>query len=221
MSNNNTLSGAQEPLPRELWGHLSDLHPDSYEFRQDLEVLNALATETGHAALSHEHIFPPQEIVPPPGFSREVIVEQGCDIDLGQFDGRIFSFQHDEQEVHPDVRILTTDAGATVALCDLRGYMSSRVRKGGPASADQQAAVDWALIRDLKFYAENGHSKKRVTDVAGINYSAVGGTKIRTYWAPVSPKEPLGVPLVGRLADCGNSVAGQGDLYVRLFRRQI
>jgi hypothetical protein len=208
-------------LPKDLYGHLRDMHPESYEFKQDWEALNELATETGHAALALEHIFPPLDAVPPQGFSRETIEPDGAELPLHQFAGKINSLAVTGDSLKADVHHLVTDSGQHIRYCDLRPFMTSAVRKGGVADQTQSQALDRAVFRDLKFYAEKGHAKNHITDVPGVLYTKLGNTKIRSYWMTVKDTSDTDIPTLARLADCGDSVAAEADLYRRVFGMKL
>lgn len=211
-----------ETLPPEMWEHLRDLNPNSHEFAADLAAANSLAAEAGYAALTLADIFPPQELTPPSGFSREVALTKPVLISTEQFAGRIHSLREQGSAIAADVHVYTTDLGNSIAVCDLRGLMTNSVREGGPTSErGEDAALDRAFLNDLKFYADQGHARRSVHGVRGVNYSRVNGTKIRGYWMPVMPDNPLGMPLIGRIADCGNSVRGEEALYNRVFKQSV
>ena len=215
---------AQLPaLPPDLWGHLSDMDPRSHQFGRDLAALNELAVETGHAALSHADIFAQESLLPPPGFTHESFMPNGVSLSTGQFADKILSLsQSAGAEIGVGLYRLTTDMGRGVAYCDLRDFMTNSVRRGGPSETGQRDALDRAFLRDVKFFADVGHAKRTVNPATrGVNYSAVGGTKLRTYWTLVNPETPLGVPLIGRLADCGDSLSAEAVLYRQVFGRKL
>ena len=211
-----------EMLPPDMWEHLRHMNPKSHEFGQDFAAANVLAQELGYAALTLDDVFPPQEITPPAGFSREVVLTQPVILDAAQFNGRIHSLSRENgSTLSVDVHELTTDMGNTVAYCDLRGLMTNSVKEAGPTEKGEAAALDRAILNDIKFYADQGHARKSVHGVKGVYYSRVNGTKIRGYWTALTPEEPLGMPLVGRIADCGNTVRGEEALYGRVFNKSV
>lgn len=213
---------AQLPsLPEDLITPLRAMDSRSYEFGRDLRVLNELAGETGHATLTLEQVFPPHEVPPPDGFTSELIVPNGVELPLRQFDGTIHSLAYNGDKLELEVHRLVTDSRFPINYCDLRPYMSNAVRKGGPSQASQAVALDRAFLRDIKFFAELGHSRNHVTDVRGVCYTKLSGTKIRAFWMPVNSESGTGAPLVARLADCGDSVASEANLHRRVFGRAL
>ncbi len=212
---NATLSQEMTPLPEDLYSDLRNFHPSSYEFKEGFTAANELAREAGYAALTLEQVFPPVELIPPAGFSNEHVVPNGAVLPAEQFKV-IKSLHANGPEIIADSHRLTTDSGIKINYIDLRPHMSAAVQHGGPSEKRQIETLDRAFLKDLKFFAEMGHGKNTVTIAHGVNYTKVGGTKMRAYWMSATNKSADNAPTLVRLADCGNE-AQQGDLYRRVF----
>jgi len=206
------------PLPEEMYSHMRDMNPKSFEFQQDLDVLNVMARECGHAALTLEHIFPLVEQDAPEGFSSSLLIPNGANIPTEQFKGVIFSLASAEKQLTPDVQVLTTDIGRSVRLLDLRPFMTSRVRGEGPESVKERDRLDRSFYQDLKYFAEHGRARNALVSHTGIKYTKLGGTKSRAFWMPVSDSTSDGIPAIARIADNRNSIAAEKDLHRRVFK---
>ena len=211
-----------EALPQDLWAHLQGMDPRAHAFGEDMQALNELAHETGHRVLTLADVFPPVELTPPAGYSCETILSEPIILGASQFEGRIHSLSRDSgKSISVEAHELVTDMGSRIAVCDLRGLMTNSVKEGGPSEKGEDVALDRAIMNDIKFFADQGHARKSVTGVKGVYYSRVNGTKIRGYWTALTPETPLGMPVVGRLADCGNSPRAEEDLYRRVFDKTV
>lgn len=210
-----------ERLPQELWSHLPDLPPKSYEFQKEIRALNELAGETGYAALSMEDIFPPVELETPEGYNDRLLISHGVDFPTDQFQGVIYSLQTREASFTTDVERLTTDTSKELQLCDLRPFMTSSVRDGGPVEKGERDQLDRAVYRDIKFLVDMGRPLNSVKDVAGVNYTRLGDKKIRAYWMAIHHNSGGDGPMIARIADCRDSVAAEADLYRRVFNKKL
>lgn len=209
-------------LPEDLYAHLRDLNPRSFEFSQELSALNSLARETGHILLTTENIFPPIKMSPPLGYESSTLFPFGGEVPTEQFKGVIHSLASEDPKIEVDVQSLRTDSGKDIRYCDLRPFMTSSVRKSGPETSRGQESLDKVVLRDLKFFSETGHAKLSVHGVRGVFYTRLGNTKTRAYWMPVEDlRSPDGVPTIARIADSGDSIAAESDLYRRVFQRKL
>lgn len=205
-------------LPSEWVDELRGYDPRSHEYQQLAGTLGELAAEQGLqldlAAFGEQRHMPP----PPEGYrSMEVLPDYQTHIPVNQFDGTIRALDRSEPVIATDVTQLITDANVTMRLCDLRPFMSSQVRKGGPSQSAEIKRLDDLVRRDLKFRAETGRPRNTVATAPKVAYTKTKG-KMRAYWMVVEdPSNTSGAPTFARLADCGNSEAAQSQLYRELF----
>lgn len=219
MADSKTLSSELPQLPLELWEDLSMFDPRSHEFNEGLDAANELARQGGYRLLAIEDIFPPVEVTPPTGFESEVVIQNGARIRTDQFRGRIFGLDRQSDQMSLDVHRLVSDSGVAVQYCDLRPFMSSQIRKGGPED-NQVGKLDRAFLKDLVFFAEHGHPKNTVTSVKGVNYTKLGRSKIRGYWMGVELEDGSD-SIIARIGDSADNPKSEENLYRRLFKKQL
>jgi len=207
------------PLPEELFGHMRDMDPRSFEFRQDFDVLNQMAKEEGHTALTLEQIFPPVEVTPPSNYKSELIVPNGAEIPRAQFNGIIHSLTG-RGDILADEHRLVTDSNQEIRVVDLRPQMTRGVRGAAPVESQRQEALDRSFYQDLRFMLSNAGQRPRrsVSGVgATVGYSRAGNNLERAYWMPVSVVKPVGgVLTIARLGDAKDKPS-ERDLYQTMF----
>lgn len=156
-----------------------------------------------------------------PESSKEDIVIR---LDKDKLRHTIHSFRDPEEQISIPVQEVVTESGVKFRVCDLRSEMTSSVRKACLDNQSQEAArLDAQILSDMTHAAETGMYSNTVTQANDlVAYSKVGGTNIRGYWMPVSVEldagqTPDGVMTFARVADCGNTVGGEIDVYRRVF----
>ena len=213
----------QPPLPdHDLWSHLRDMNPESYEFKEELSITNELALEAGLRAVELSDIFVDETVIPPEGFTREVITARGARIPTQQFEGTIHSLAESVgAEIKTDVRTLVNDSGKAVRLVDLRTQMTNNVRKGGPETESAKKKLDEAMYKDLRFFLDNGHGKNSVRSAKGVYYTKRGSSKERAYWMVVNDQLAEGTTTIARIADSKDSIAAEAALYSTVFHKTL
>lgn len=213
-------NSSPESLPSDLYGHLKDMNPKSFEFGRELGALNELAMETGHRLLGLEDIFPPISLSPAEGYTSELIVPKAADIPVSQFEGVIHSLHTPEKSLQLDVNRMVTDSGKQINLCDLRPFMTSSIREGEPKQEKQRDQLDRVVRRDLKFLAELGHPRNRVKKVPKVGYTRMGDGLVRAYWMPVLDTNAPETLTVARLAD-STTIPGEEQIYRVLLKEHL
>lgn len=206
-------------LTPDLYKHMQNLHPESYEFKAEFGALNELARETGHAVLTMDSIFPPVSFTPPEGYSSEMLIPHGAELPTEQFK-KIRSLHPKGTSITLDVRRLVTDSGKEMRLSDLRPHMTAAVRDGGPQNEKRQEELNQAVYKDLKFMLETNHPKRSVTDMPRVGYTRLGNGLERAYWMIVEDHNAYGVKTVARLADSA-TIPGEEHLYQRVFGKHL
>ncbi len=205
-------------------GELKELNPLSYEYQQISDAIGVLATEAG-VPFGLEDTQEQTDI--PPGYISinrlPDTPKSRAHLDIAQFDA-IYSFALPKgtESLSIPLTELVTDGGKRVRIGDLRPFMTESVKKGGLRSEAENKKLDEAVFRDVKQFLDEGKTRYSVVSVHKVAYSKVNGTKIRGYWMPArDDKSSEAIPTFVRIADSGNDVHAEGDLYTRVFKQKF
>lgn len=151
------------------------------------------------------------------GFDSIRTEENGAEIDTDELSKRISCLSPHRGTIVADVTILEA-GGQTIRVVDLMEHMVSSVRRSSDSvDGRDEKKLKRGFYNELLFQLETGHKRQSVKGADGFFYVSAGKSKARRYATEVVDRRAEGVTTIAIIAQCGNSVSHEQDLYRRVF----